>query len=320
MTGRTVRVKVGDIELDVIEAGDPAGRCVVLAHGFPESAHSWRHQIPALADAGYHVLAPDQRGYARSSAPTDIGAYGIEHLCGDLIGVIEHFGHDTAVFVGHDWGALVVWDLARLHPPRCDAVVGMSVPLTVWPMRPTDLFRAAFGDDFFYMLYFQQVGPPERELEADIDYSLRTVLWGASGEGHRDDPRPRAPMVGTGFLDTFDPPPSGLPRWITEQEFSVYVEQFRHSGFFGPVSWYRNLDANFERTVDIPTAVMTMPTLFVGGTKDGVIADRLEAAEESNALAPHYRGSVLIPDAGHWVQQEAPEAVNTALLAFLRAL
>lgn len=318
--GRTQLLAINGVTLEVTEAGDPQGRCVVLAHGFPESAHSWRHQIRALAAAGYHVLAPTQRGYGTSSAPRTVEAYGIDHLCADLLGMIEHFGHDTAVFVGHDWGALVVWDLARLHPKRCDAVVGLSVPLTIWPMRPTDLFRAVFGDRFFYMLYFQDVGPPERELEADVEASLRAILWGASGEGHREGPRPELPALGTGFLDTFPPPPQGLPPWIDVDEFDVYVDQFRRSGFFGPVSWYRNMDANHERTSSIPTSVMTMPTFFIGGTKDGVIADRLDAAEESNALAPHYRGSVLIPGAGHWVQQEAPVAVNTALLAFLGTL
>lgn len=313
-------VETNGVTLEVTEAGDPSGRCVVLAHGFPESSHSWRHQIPALAAAGYHVLAPNQRGYGGSSAPRDVEAYGIDQLCGDLLGMIEHFGHDTAVFVGHDWGALVVWDLARLHPHRCEAVVGLSVPLTQWPMRPTELFRAAFGNRFFYMLYFQEVGPPERELEADVEASLRAILWGASGEGFRDGPRPDLPAAGTGFLDSFPPSPAGLPAWITEAEFAVYVEQFRTSGFFGPVSWYRNLDANFDRTSPLPTSVMTMPTLFIGGMKDGVIAGRLDAAEESNALAPHYRGSVLLPEAGHWVQQEAPEAVTTALLTFLQTV
>jgi pimeloyl-ACP methyl ester carboxylesterase len=129
----TKRYAVNGIELDVIEAGDPGGPAVVLCHGFPESAHSWRHQIEPLAAAGYHVLAPDQRGYGRSSAPREVEAYGIEYLCGDLLGLLDATGHEDAVFVGHDWGALLVWDLARIHPERVRAVVNVSVPYTEWP-------------------------------------------------------------------------------------------------------------------------------------------------------------------------------------------
>ena len=139
------RYAVNGIELDVVEAGDPSGPAIVLAHGFPESSHSWRHQIEPLVAAGYHVLAPDQRGYGRSSAPTDVSAYGIEHLGGDLLGLLDATGHDDAVFVGHDWGALLVWDLARIHPDRVRAVINVSVPYTEWPAPPTEVFKAASG-------------------------------------------------------------------------------------------------------------------------------------------------------------------------------
>jgi len=320
MEQRTRTIATNGVELEVVEAGDPTGRCVVLAHGFPESSHSWRHQIPALAGAGWHVLAPNQRGYGASSAPTDVGAYGSDSLCGDLLGMIENFGHETAVFVGHDWGAFLVWDMARLHPGRCEAVAGLSVPFTMWPMRPTELFDAIFGDRFFYMSYFQHVGPPERELEADVERSLRAILWGAAGESHTDEPPELLPREGTGFLDMFPSTPDGLPAWIDEAEFADWVGQFRRSGFFGPVSWYRNLDANHERVKDIPTSVMTMPTFFIGGGRDRVISSRLDEIEETNSTMPDYRGSVIIPDAGHWTQQEAPGRVNEALLAFLSSV
>lgn len=317
MEGRTITVDVNGVSLEVVEAGDPTGRCVVLAHGFPESSHSWRHQIPVLADAGWHVLAPNQRGYGGSSAPREIDRYGSDSLCADLLAVVEHFGHETAAFVGHDWGAFIVWDLARLHPERCEAVAGLSVPFTMWPMRPTELFDAVFGDRFFYMSYFQQVGPPERELERDVEHSLRAILWGASGDAPVDGTATSLPRAGTGFLDMFTATPAGLPAWISEDEFATYVGQFRRSGFHGPVSWYRNLDANHERVKDIPTSVMTMPTFFIGGAADRVIADRLDEIEETNSMMPDYRGSVIIPGAGHWTQQEAPARVNEALLAFL---
>jgi len=164
---RTRRTQVNGVELDLLEAGDASRPPVILSHGFPEAAHSWRHQLGALADAGYHAIAPDQRGYGRSSRPTEVSAYGIEQLTADLIGLLDETGHEQGVFVGHDWGALIVWELARLYPERVKAVVGVSVPFVAWPGRPTDLMRMMYGDRFFYILYFQQVGPPEAELGAN---------------------------------------------------------------------------------------------------------------------------------------------------------
>ena len=149
---RVHRRQVNGIELDVTEAGDPAGPAIVLLHGFPEAAYSWRHQIEPLAAAGYHVLAPDQRGYGSSTAPREVEAYRVDHLAADVVGLLDATGHDDAVVVGHDWGALVMWELARLHPDRIRAVIGVSVPFTPWPGPPTELFRAIHGDNFFYML------------------------------------------------------------------------------------------------------------------------------------------------------------------------
>lgn len=293
----------------------------MLCHGFPESAHSWRHQIEPLAAAGYHVLAPDQRGYAGSSAPTDVDAYGISHLAGDLLALLDDTGHDDAVFVGHDWGALVVWDLARLHPDRVRAAICASVPFTQWPAPPTELFKMAAGDNFFYILYFQDVGPAEAELGADTEATMRTVLWAASGDGFPDVPPEPIPAAGNGFLDsmtTRGPAPAELPSWLTSGDLAVYVAQFERSGFFGPVSWYRNLDANYELLKDRP--VPQMPTAFIGGTRDMVIASRPGYVESMEALLPHHLGSVLIDGVGHWTQQEAPGAFNVALLGFLRDL
>ena len=169
MTATSDQIREHDIVLDhedepitlrVLEAGDRANPTVVLSHGFPELAHSWRHQLPALAAAGYHVIAPNQRGYGHSSRPADVAAYGIGHLTGDLVALLDHLGKEQAVFVGHDWGAMIVWDMAKLHPQRVRAVVGVSVPFVHWPAPPTALMSAVYGDRFFYILYFQQQGPP----------------------------------------------------------------------------------------------------------------------------------------------------------------
>lgn len=316
-----MRYTVNGVELDVVEAGDPTGPAVVLCHGFPESSHSWRHQIEPLAAAGYHVLAPDQRGYGRSSAPRDVAAYAIEHLCDDLLALLDATGHDDAVFVGHDWGALLVWDLARLHPDRVRAVINVSVPYTEWPTPPTDVFRMASGDNFFYILYFQPVGPAEQELDANVEHTMRTVLWGASGEGFPDEPVAPLPAKGTGFLDAMTsrgPAPTDLPDWLTTDDLATYVDSFTASGFFGPVSWYRNLDHNYGLVKDLPAP--SMPVWFIGGTRDGVIASRPGYVESMASRLPDLRGTVLIEGAGHWTQQEAPEEFNQALLAALAEL
>ncbi len=293
----------------------------MLAHGFPESSHSWRHQIGPLAAAGYHVLAPDQRGYASSSAPTEVADYRVDHLAGDLAGLLDDVGADDAVFVGHDWGSLVVWDMARLLPARVRGVVNVSVPYTPWPMRPTDLFRQAWGDRFFYMLYFQPVGPADAELEADVSTTLRTLLWAGSAEMAGPPPAELPPMEGTGFIDalTHDRTiPEGLPAWIDAGDFAVYVEQFTRSGFFGPLCWYRNLDADHELTTELPPPAM--PCAFIGGRQDGVIAHRMEYVDAMSRLLPDFRGTILIDDAGHWTQQERPAEFNAALLDLLGRL
>lgn len=323
VTSRRVTTAPG-IELEVHEAGTPGAPVVVLCHGFPETAHSWRHQIGPLAEAGFHVLAPDQRGYGRSSAPRDVTAYGVDELTGDLVALLDDVGAEQAVFVGHDWGAFLVWHMGQLHPERCRAVVAASVPYTAWPGRPTDLFQAMFGDNFFYMLYFQEVGPAETELDADVRRTMHTILWAASGELHRDDPVEPIPAAGNGFLDSMihrvGSVPDELPAWLSEADLDNYVDSFTTSGFFGPVSWYRNLDRNYDRVGDTGHAPLTMPTFFIGGTHDGVIAGRLETLDAMTTTLPNHQGNALIPGAGHWTQQEAPEAFNEALLGFLRSL
>ena len=314
---------VEGIELDLWDAGPADGELVVLCHGFPESSWSWRHQITALAASGYRVLAPDQRGYARSSCPTTVAAYGIRHLTNDLLALLDDVGREQAIFVGHDWGALVTWDLARLHPARVKALANVSVPFVDWPKRPTDLFRDAYGDHtFFYMLYFQTVGPAETELGADPRASMRRILYGASGPAYLPT-RTMRPATGTGFLDAFADPPgllSDIAPWCTETDLDVYTDQFAASGFFGPVSWYRNLDANWDTVHSIAPETIAMPTTFIGGSRDGVIASRLDSLDSAHSRLPGYRGHTLIDGPGHWTQQEAPAEVNAALLGFLTSL
>ena len=310
---------VNGIDLQLLEAGDPAQETVILSHGFPEGAYSWRHQLPALAAAGYHVIAPDQRGYGHSSAPSDVSSYGIRHLTDDLNALLDEAGKEQAVFVGHDWGSMIVWEHARMYPERVKAVVGVSVPLVQWPAPPIQMLRTVFGENFFYMVYFQDVGPAESELGADPGNTMGKILWGASGEGFAL-PTGMRPAVGTGFLTNMPTPPALPWSWLSAKELRHYAAQFEHSGFFGPVSYYRNMDANYEVTKDLSFDRIAMPSFFIGGANDPVLVMDPSGLERMSNVLTDYRGSVMIEGCGHWTQQEKPDQFNEALIGFLHQL
>jgi pimeloyl-ACP methyl ester carboxylesterase len=316
-------VGVNGIELAVREQGH--GRPVILCHGFPELGYSWRHQLPVLAGAGWRAVAPDLRGYGASSTPRAVEDYGIAQLTGDLLGLLDDLGEERAVFVGHDWGALIVWDLALMHPERVAAVVGVSVPFVRYPMPPVQLFRSLVGDRFFYIVYFQDVGPPEAELDGNPRRALEAILWRASGEGMsgRDGQSMvgALPAEGTGFVDSMgERPADRWPQWLTPEDVDVYVDAFTRSGFFGPLSLYRNMDANYELTKDLGNERVAMPSFFIGGELDPVVSANRAMVDAMGDLLPGFLGSVLIPGVGHWTQQESPEAFNQALLGFLGRL
>ena len=302
--------------MHVAEQGE--GRPVILCHGFPELWYSWRHQLPALADAGYHAVAPDQRGYGLTDRPAAVTSYDIVNLAGDLVGLLDALGEERAVFVGHDWGALVVWHLALAAPGRVEGVAGMSVPFVPrTPVPPTELFRAVAGDTFFYILYFQEVGPADRELAGDPRRTIARVLWSVSGDAPKGALR-RLPREGTGYLDGLSDPPSQLPAWLTERDIDLYASEFSRTGFTGALNWYRNLDRNWALTEPMAGAKVAAPALFVAGERDPVL--RMTPPEVMEGWVPDLRGSVVIPGAGHWIQQERPREVNRALRAFLAGL
>lgn len=313
---RTVETRDG-VRLHVLDAGN--GFPVVLAHGFPELAYSWRHQIPALADDGCRVLAPDQRGYGRSSRPDAIDAYDIEHLTADLLALLDDVGEERAVFVGHDWGAMVVWNLALLAPERVAGVVGMSVPFVPrGPMPPTQMFRQVVGDSFFYMLYFQEPGVADADLGRDPATTMRRMLGGLASASSDPEAVARA-MAGDerGFVERL-PEPERLPDWLSREELDRYVAEFTRTGFTGGINWYRNLDRNWTLTEGLAGAKVTMPSLFVGGALDPVLV-MMPPAVMDGWLEDH-RGSLIVDGAGHWVQQEKPAEVNDALLRFVGAV
>ena len=309
-------VDTNGVQLRVVEAGDRGAPVVLLAHGFPELAYSWRHQIPALAEAGYHVLAPDQRGYGGSSRPEDIGAYDIHQLTADLVGLLDDVGAARAVWVGHDWGAIVVWNAPLLHPDRVAAVAALSVPPVPRAKRPpTQALRQTFGDNFFYMLYFQEPGVADAELNGDPARTMRRMMGGLQLSG---DPSAGLRMFAPGpegFIDRL-PEPDGLPHWISQDELDHYISEFSRTGFTGALNWYRNFDRNWETTPELDGAMIGVPCLFIGGTADPVLA--FTRADRAPELISGPYQHVLIDGAGHWLQQERPDEVNATLLQFLK--
>lgn len=303
--------------LHVVEDGPPDGPVVVLSHGFPELAYSWRRQIPALAAAGYRVLAPDQRGYGRSTRPAAVTDYDITQLTGDLVALLDDAGAERAVVVGHDWGAMVAWQTALLHPERVAGVCGMSVPFVPRASAPpTELWRTAFDGHFFYILYFQEPGPADTELAADPARTMRRMLCGTRSDAAAAAARPNDDD-GRGFVDRF-PEPDGLPEWLRPDELDVYISEFTRTGFTGGLNWYRNFDRNWEITPQLAGATVGAPSLFIGGELDPVL--RMSPPDRQQEWLTDHRGTVLVPDAGHWVQQEKADEVNAALLRFLAGI
>jgi epoxide hydrolase A/B len=316
ITHRTVRTN--GINLHIAEAGE--GPLVLLAHGFPELWYSYRHQLPALAAAGYHAVAPDIRGYGDSDKPHEIEAYAMREHIADLLGILDALGEDKAVIVGHDWGAAMAWTSAALHPDRYRAVVGMSVPYFArGPMPPLQMMRAMFQDNFFYILYFQEPGVAEAEFESDVRRSLRLFTWGASGEG-RDMPEFATAMVGKSAESRlFDgmPEMTTNPPWLSEEELDYYVSNFEKSGFRGPLNRYRNMDRDWEEMPELADRRIEQPALFLTGDKDPVLA--FTPTDPMKQLVPNLQ-MVTIPGIGHWTQQEAPDLVNRELVTFLDSL
>ncbi|CAA0081463.1 Epoxide hydrolase A [Mycolicibacterium vanbaalenii] len=307
-------VQTNGVSLRVTEAGEPGAPVVVLCHGFPELAFSWRHQVRALAEAGYHVLAPDQRGYGGSDTPASVDAYDVVELSADVIGLLDDVGAEQAVLVGHDFGAVVAWTAPLLHPGRFSAVAGLSLPPVPRPKVPTtQAFRRIFGDNFFYILYFQTPGPADAELAEDPATTLRRLF--ATPPAGDDGAALRMLAPGPeGFLARI-PEPGGLPGWISEQDFQIYVDEFGRNGFTGPLNWYRCFDRNWELTADPPAPTIEVPALFLGGTADATLSytPRNRARE---VVTGAYR-EVMIDGAGHWLTEECPHEVTRELLRFL---
>lgn len=296
-------VSVNGVELEVFEAGrENAGNPIVLCHGWPEHAFSWRHQMPVLAAAGYHVIVPNQRGYGNSSRPSEVTDYDIAHLADDLVGLLDHYEYEEAVFVGHDWGAMVVWGLTLLHPKRVSRVINLSLPYQVRGEQPwIEFMEAVFGGDFYFVHFNRQPGVADAVLDENTLPFLRNLY---RKNLPPVEPEPGMMMINLARAEA----PLGEPI-MSDEDLAVFVSAFESSGFTGSINWYRNLDRNWHLLAEVDP-IIQQPTLMIYGNRDLVAR-----AENLQAFVPN--AQEISFDCGHWIQQEEPEALNRAILEWL---
>jgi pimeloyl-ACP methyl ester carboxylesterase len=318
-------LETNGIRMHIAECG--AGPLVVLCHGFPESWYSWRHQLKALAEAGFHAVAPDMRGYGQTDRPDAIDQYTLLHLTGDIVGLLDALSAEKAVIAGHDWGAPVAWHCALLRPDRFRAAIGLSVPFwSRFPIRPTSLMPQT-ADRLFYQLYFQPPGLAEAEFERDVRRSIRSLLFSASGDAPRrkntgspDTAVGMVPRHGDFLSGLVDP--ASLPLWLTEADIDFYVSEFTRTGFRGGLNWYRNIDRSWELLAPFAGSCVSIPGLYIAGDRDLVVG--FPGMEQIIANLAHFvpqlHGSLMLPGCGHWTQQERPLEVNDAIINFLQEL
>ncbi len=312
------------LRIHCVEAAQSAGSAdlpVILVHGFPESWYSWRHQIPALADSGFRPIAIDVRGYGHSSAPHEIEAYSMTALVGDVIAVIDDLGAEQAVVVGHDWGAPIAWNTALLRPDRIAGVAGLSVPYNPrGDVKPLDSLRALAGDKLFYIDYFQEPGLVEAEVDADLAGWLRGFYFSASAEL---DPRGPSMFVvepGGRLRDVMQQPAPGQMAWLPDEDFNFYLNEFTRTGLTGGFNRYRNITRDWYELAPWRFAPITVPSLFIGGDKDGPTVLGANAISRFDVNLPALTGSHILENCGHWVQQEQSEETSRLLVEFIAGL
>jgi pimeloyl-ACP methyl ester carboxylesterase len=315
-------VDTNGIRMHIAEAG--SGPLVLFCHGWPESWYSWRHQLEAVAAAGFHAVAPDMRGYGQTDRPEAIDQYSIMHLAGDMVGVLDALKQDTAVIVSHDWGATVAWQSVLFRPDRFRAIAALSVPYRPRAtVRPTTVMPKTETHEF-YLLYFQTPGRAESELERDPKRTIALTMLGASPTPGAITPSSPGPgMVSRvgGWLGDRRMPDK-FPDWLTEADIDFYAGEFERAGFRGGLNWYRNIDRNRELMAPFAGAKVEVPALFMTGDKDLVY--RSPGVEQLVAnlaqFVPKLKKTVILPGCGHWTQEERKDDVNRELVAFLKGL
>jgi pimeloyl-ACP methyl ester carboxylesterase len=338
-------VKTNGINMHIAEAG--TGPLVVMVHGFPGIWYAWRHQLKALAEAGWHAVAVDQRGYGRTDRPTDPKVYDADYVANDMLGLLDALGEKKAIFIGHDFGAQLVFNLAVRHPDRLHAVIGMACPydfdlagrggagskpkkdesgfeaeFASSEMRPSEVFAKAAKQHFLHLHYFQEIGPGEAELGANPREFLTRLFWALGPRGKLLD-WTKFPTEGTKYLDVLSPPDMPLPwPWMSKEDMDTFVAEFTREGgdktFIGGLNSYRVADRNWELGAKWADSDITIPTAFIAGEHDPVLKMiRPDAIDIMRSHTPDLRLVEIIPNAGHFVQQENPEGTNKAIFKFL---
>ena len=262
-------IETNGVHLRTVVEGE--GSLLILLHGFPQCWYLWRHQIDPLVKAGFKVAIPDQRGYGYSDAPKEVEAYNLINLAGDVFGIAEILGYNEFIVIGHDLGAKVAWHTALLYPKNCKSVVGLSVPYSRVSEPKLRIDPPGLENSFWYQRYFQEPGTAEKELEADIEKSLLAIYYTLSADtpdgtwmAQTDKPK-ESDMIDALVI------PESLPNWLTREDLNYYVEQFKISGFRGPLNWYRNIVRNTEITPQFETAMIKQPAFFIAGSQDDVL-------------------------------------------------
>ena len=321
MPARTIETRT--IRMNVAEQGE--GPLVLFCHGFPETARAWRHQLAALAKAGFRAVAPDMRGYGHTECPAAIDEYTLFHLVGDMVALLDALGEETALIVGNDWGATVAWHAAQMRPDRFRGVVAISVPMMAPPPVPPTRIFPQTDKAQLYALYFQEPGIAEVELERDIRQTLRKILFAASGDAGPRQAGDQTPnpfgMVSRrdGLLATL-PDPHNMPDWLTAADLEAYAQAFAHSGFRGGLNYYRNLDRNWQLQASLAGMKVDVPALFMVGERDtGLsIPGMQDIIDAMPRLVPQLLHQVVVPGSGHWLPQERPDLVSDAIIDFAR--
>jgi pimeloyl-ACP methyl ester carboxylesterase len=316
------QLAVNGMEYFVLASG--TGPLVLLCHGFPETSYAWRHQLPALASEGFYAVAPDLRGVGNTQGPKAVDQYTLMHLVGDMVGLVHALGKETAMIIGNDWGASLAWQAALIRPDVFTAVAAIGVPMMGQsPVPPTRIFPNT-PEALFYTLYFQEPGQAEAELSEDIEVSLRKILFNASADARSQTHGAQRPnpfsMVSRkqGLLAPLHNP-SELPQWLTQHDLQRYVDAFKHSGFSGALNLYRNLDRNWELQKAFAGQTVRVPALFCIGEHDvgWDMPGMKEIIAQQKLLVPELRRIEVIPNGGHWLPQEQPDALNAQLLEFI---
>ena len=296
-------IEVNGIQLEVFEAGSQnKGNPLILCHGWPELAYSWRNQLPALVAAGYHVIIPNQRGFGNSACPSNVTDYDINHLTGDLVGLLDHYGYKDAVFMGHDWGATVVWSLALLHPKRVKKIANLSVPyLSRGEIPWTEFLEGFLGSDYYMVHFNRQPGVADRVLDKNTSVFLRNLF---SKDERHTEPQPGNLMINLALMDT-EPGESIMDG----KDLEVFVSAFKKTGFTPSINWYRNLDRN-RHILGKVDPIVKQPSLMIYGAKDPVAK-----APDLEVYVPDVKVEIL--DCGHWIQEEKPLEVSQLLIDWL---